>query len=96
MMKIEVKKGSPVSFRGELIVVCHYEEAKKLEGAAMELDRQSGGILGDLIKRGDFTGKHGQVSVVYTRGTLPVHRILLLGLGKRKECDLEKLRRGFS
>ncbi len=96
MMKIEVKKGSPAAFRGEMLVVGHFEDSKKLSGAALDLDRQSGGILGDLIKRGDFTGKHAQVSVVYTRGTLPVYRILLLGLGKKKECDLEKLRRAFS
>ena len=95
-MKVEVKKCSPSSFRGEAVVVCHFEDAKKLAGAALELDRQSGGILADLIRRGDFTGKHSQVAVVYTRGALPVHRILLLGLGKKKEFDLEKLRRGFS
>jgi len=96
MTNVEVRKASATAFRGELIVVCHFEGSKKLEGAALEIDRVSGGILGDLLKHGDFTGKHAQVSVVYTRGALPVHRVLLLGLGKKKECDLEKLRRGFS
>ena len=96
MTKIEVRKASVTEYRGELIAVCHFEDARKLEGAALELDRASGGILGDLLKHGDFTGKHAQVSVVYTRGALPVRRVLLLGLGKKKECDLEKLRRGFS
>lgn len=96
MTKVEVRKASVTEYRGELIVVCHFEGAKKLEGAALELDRASGGILSDLLNHGDFTGKHAQVSVVYTRGALPVHRVLLLGLGKKKECDLEKLRRGCS
>lgn len=96
MTKVEVRKASVTEYRGELIVVCHFEGAKKLEGAALALDRASGGILSDLLNHGDFTGKHAQVSVVYTRGALPVHRVLLLGLGKKKECDLEKLRRGFS
>jgi leucyl aminopeptidase len=48
------------------------------------------------MKSGDFTGKHAQVSVIYTRGTLPARRVLLLGLGKKKEFDLEKLRRAFA
>ena len=96
MTKVEVRKASVTEYRGELIAVCHFEDARKLEGAALELDRASGGILGDLLKHGYFTGKHAQVSVVYTRGALPVRRVLLLGLGKKNECDLEKLRRGFS
>jgi len=95
-MKVEVKQGSPAAFRGEAMVVCHFEDSRKLAGAALELDRQSGGMIGDLIRRGDFTGKPAQVSVVYTRGALPVYRILLIGLGQKKEFDLEKARRGFS
>jgi len=95
-MKIEVKVCSPSSYRGEAIVVCHFEDSSKLDGAALELDRHSGGILGDLIKRGDFTGKLAQVSVVYTRGALPAYRVLLLGLGKKKDFDLEKARRAFA
>jgi len=96
MTKIEVKKESPAAFRGEMLAVCHFEDSKKLAGAALQLDRQSGGILEDVIRRGDFSGKHGQVSIVYTRGALPVHRILLLGLGKKEKCDLERFRRAFS
>jgi len=96
MTKIEVKKESPAAFRGAMLAVCHFEDSKKLAGAALQLDRQSGGILEDVIRRGDFSGKHAQVSIVYTRGALPVHRILLLGLGKKEKCDLERFRRAFS
>ena len=95
-MKVDVKKGSPAAFRGEAIVVCHFEDSRKLEGAALQLERSSGGLLGEVIKSGDFTGKLAQVSVIYTRGALPARRVLLLGLGKKKEFDPEKLRRAFS
>src|SRR5512139_858209 len=96
MMKVDVKKGSPSAFRGEAIVVCHFEDSLKLAGAAHQLESSSGGCLGEVLKTGDFTGKHAQVSVIYTRGALPVRRILLLGLGKKKDFDPEKLRRAFS
>ena len=82
MTKIEVKKESPAAFRGAMLAVCHFEDSKKLAGAALQLDRQSGGILEDVIRRGDFSGKYAQVSIVYTLGALPVHIILLPGLGK--------------
>jgi len=95
-MKVDVKKGSPSAFRGEAIVVCHFEDSRKLAGAALQLESSSGGCLGEVLKTGDFTGKHAQVSVIYTRGALPVRRIVLLGLGKKKDFDPEKLRRAFS
>jgi leucyl aminopeptidase len=95
-MKVQVRKGDPAAFRGEAIVVCHFEDSKKLTGAADRLDRSSDGLLGEVMKSGDFTGKHAQVSVIYTRGALPVRRVLLLGLGKKKELDLERLRKAFS
>ncbi len=95
-MKVQVKKGNPAAFRGEAIVVCHFEDSRKLAGAARQLDRSSGGLIGEVMKNGDFTGKHGNVSVLYTRGALPVRRVLLLGLGKKKEFDLDKLRKAFS
>ena len=28
-MKVQVKKGDPAAFRGEAIVVCHFEDSKK-------------------------------------------------------------------
>jgi leucyl aminopeptidase len=95
-MKVQVKKTKPEAYRGEAIVVCHFEDSRKLAGSAYRLDRSSGGLLGEVMKSGDFTGKHAQMSVIYTRGALPARRVLLLGLGKKKEFDLEKLRRAFS
>jgi len=95
-MKVDVRKGNPAVARGEALVVCHFEDSKKLVGAALQLDRASKGLLAEVIRSGDFTGKLSQVSIVYTRGALPVRRAILLGLGKRKELDPEKLRRAFS
>jgi len=95
-MRVQVKKTKPEAYRGEAIVVCHFEDSKKLAGSAYLLDRSSGGLLSEVINSGDFTGKHAQLSVIYTRGALPARRVLLLGLGKKKEFDLEKLRRAFS
>jgi leucyl aminopeptidase len=95
-MKVQVKKGDPAAYRTEAIVVCHFEDSKKLAGAAYRLDRSSEGLLGEVMKSGDFTGKHAQVSVIYTRGALSTRRVLLLGLGKKKEFDLERMRKAFS
>lgn len=95
-MKVIVKKGRLAEFASDAAVVCHFEGNKKLSGAAERLDQASGGLLREVIGSGDFQGKKGQIAVIYTRGVIPARRVLLLGLGKKEEFDLEKLRRAFS
>ncbi len=95
-MKVQVKRAVRLRFavRRSWSVISKIPGSS--QGRRIQLDRSSGGLLGEVIKSGDFTGKHAQVSVIYTRGALPARRVLLLGLGKKKEFDPEKLRRAFS
>ncbi|MBE9546065.1 MAG: leucyl aminopeptidase [Proteobacteria bacterium] len=95
-MKICVKKGSFSEFDCEAVVVCHFEDSKRLSGAAALLDKKCGGIIREMIGLGDFEGKLFQISVIYTRGFIPARRIFVVGLGKKKDFDLEKLRGAFS
>jgi leucyl aminopeptidase len=95
-MKVLVKKGKLSDLKCDAAIVCHFEGEKKLSGAAGRIDKASGGLVREVLESGDFEGKKGQIAVVYTRGAIPARRILLLGLGKKKEFDLEKLRRAFS
>ncbi|MBW2674047.1 MAG: leucyl aminopeptidase [Deltaproteobacteria bacterium] len=95
-MNITVTKGSLADFDCEVLLVGHFEDNKAPEGAARLLDEGCNGIIGELIDGGDFEGKLYTSSVVYTRGSIPGKRILVTGLGKKKEFDLEKLRGVFS
>jgi leucyl aminopeptidase len=95
-MKVLVKKGKLSDQKCDAVIACHFENEKKLSGAVGSLDKASGGLVREVIESGDFKGEKEQVAVVYTRGAIPAGRILLLGLGKKKEFDLEKLRRAFS
>lgn len=95
-MKVLVKKGRLSGLKCEAAVVCHFEGEKKLSGAARLVDQASRGLIREVLESGDFEGKKGQIAVVYTRGSIPARRVLLLGLGKRKEFNLERLRRAFS
>ena len=95
-MKIFVKKGNLVDTKSQAIILPLFEDGKKLTGLALEIDKISGGLISELISNGDFEGKPSQISVVYARGTLPAKRIALVGLGKQKEFNLEKLRTAFA
>jgi leucyl aminopeptidase len=95
-MKIQVRKGSLAEQDTEAAVITHFEGETALEGAASELDERSGGLIGEIIRLGDFTGRTNQISVVYTRGGFPVKRIVMVGLGKRADFTLERLRGAYA
>ena len=95
-MKVSVKKGNLTDYDCEAVIVCHFEEEKKPTGDAEVLDKRCGGLLSRLIKDGDFEGKPFQTSVLYTDTFIKSRRIIFIGMGKRKEFDLEKLRGVFS
>ncbi len=95
-MRIRVEKGSLTEFDYEAVIVCHFEDSKNLSGAAALLDRSCGGLIKEVVDGGDFEGKLFQISIIYTRGLIPARRIVVVGLGKKKAFDLEKLRGAYS
>jgi leucyl aminopeptidase len=95
-MKILVKKGNITKFKSEAVVVPLYEDAKELQGTTALLDKQSGGLIKEIIDRSDFEGKHLQVSVVYTKGDIPAKRIILVGMGKKADFTMDKLRGAYA
>ena len=95
-MKIIVSKGKLTEAATEAAVVIHFEGEAALGGAAAKLDEKSGGFISEIISQGDFTGRLHQVSVIYSRGSLPAKRLVVVGLGKRVDFSLERLRGAFS
>jgi len=95
-MNITVKTGALTNFDYEILLVGHFEDNQTLEGAAHLLDEKCNGLITELIEQRDFEGKLYSSSVVYTRGLIRSRRIMIAGLGNKKEFNLEKLRGVFS
>jgi leucyl aminopeptidase len=95
-VKIFVKKGKLADTKSQIIILTLFEDSKKLTGVALEIDKKSDGLISELIENGDFQAKPSQISVIYTRGSLPAKRIALVGFGKHSEFNLEKLRAAFA
>lgn len=90
-MLIEAKVGSIEKQATELAVVGGFEAERDLAGPAAALDSAVGGRISELISWGDFRGGSGDTSVLYP-GVGKVKRVLLVGLGKRAEFDLDRVR----
>ncbi len=91
-MDIRVEKGKAEQYPCELLLLFSFELPERLEGPIQDVDLEWKGFISTLIKQGDFKGELYQCRLFHTHGALPCQRVLLTGLGKRGEFDLEKWR----
>jgi leucyl aminopeptidase len=91
-MDIRVEKGKAEKYPCELLLLFSFESPEKLEGPIQNVDLEWKGFISALIKQGDFKGELFECCLSYTQGALPARRVLLTGLGKKGEFDLEKWR----
>jgi len=91
-MNIHVEKAKPEKFPCELLLLFSFESPERLEGPIQSVDLEWKGFISTLIKQGDFKGELFECHLLHTQGALPAPRVLLTGLGKRGEFDLEKWR----
>jgi leucyl aminopeptidase len=94
-MKIVATKRKLAETKSEALILPLFE-GEKLSGPVLRVDTGSQGLIRELFTNRDFEAKPSQVSVVYTRNSSPAKRIVLVGLGKRGEFTLEKLRAAFA
>lgn len=90
-MKTQVKTGNLRTEKSDAVIAGVFEKTKKLTGAAAALDRASGGHISRLLKSGDVSGKLYKTAPLYPLG-LNVQRVVLVGLGREKECTPDRLR----
>ena len=95
-MKIRVQRGKATAYRTEALVALHFEDGILAQEPAGLVDRASGGQIGNLLASGDFRGKLCQTAVIRTGGAMPARRIVVVGLGKRADLNLEKLRGAYA
>lgn len=90
-MKVHVTSADPLGFASMALVagVCEDDSDDRL---IARLDKALLGALSALRKGREFTGKSNKVTVLQTLGNLPSERLVLVGLGKRKELTPERLR----
>ena len=91
-MNITVRQGEIQKTRTEAIVVNLFQGATP-GGATAAVDAELGGLIGRVVDSGDFTGEKNRTLLLYPEaGGLPARRVLLVGLGRQKEFDLETAR----
>ncbi|MDI6721706.1 MAG: leucyl aminopeptidase, partial [Candidatus Aenigmarchaeota archaeon] len=90
-MKIDAIKEEFDKIKTELLVIGTFE--KELSEEAKKADKLLKGTLSAMIKKEQFTGEWKQFEILSTLGNMPAERVLIVGLGKKGEFDIEKLRK---
>lgn len=91
-MDITISAGVIQAAEADAILISLYEGITQLEGIPKAIDETLNGAISALIATGDFTGKPGDVAVLYAQGAIPAQRIILVGLGKQDDLDSEAVR----
>jgi leucyl aminopeptidase len=91
-MEIKAATGNIAGIKAGAIVVHHCEGVKRPEGAAAAVDKALGGVISELIKQSSIKGKLNEITPLHSLGKLPAGRVIVLGLGKKKELTANKVR----
>jgi len=91
-MEFSVKSGAINKLASSCTVVGIFE-GRRLSPSARQLDKQSGGYLTALLKKGDLPGKVGQTLIIHDVPDTPCERILLVGCGKERDNKENQYRR---
>jgi leucyl aminopeptidase len=84
--------GDIVRYEAGAIVVYVFEEELCLEDQTSRVDAVMDTALTKLISQGEIKGKLNQVTVIYTLGKIPAARVAVVGLGKKADLTVNKLR----
>ncbi len=91
-MDFQVTSGDITTITADAIIVNLFEGVTAPGGATGAVDKALDGAISKLIAQGDIRGKSGEVTTVHTFGKLKAPRVIVAGLGKQKEFDLDAVR----
>jgi leucyl aminopeptidase len=89
-MKIVFKEGGIFRERSGAMILGVFDDG--LDEMARNVDDKIGGEMSKILKAGEFEPKPNATTMIHTFGRLSSERLLLVGLGKRAEFNIEKLR----
>jgi len=92
-MELKVKKDSIINASCDALVINLFEGVKTLEGATGAVDKALDNLIFSyVIEKEKFKGKLNEIYVLPTYGKIPADKVLIVGLGKKQEFNLNKIR----
>ena len=91
-MRVTVKQGDVTQTATPALVVNLFEGVTQPGGATGAVDRALDGAISRLIEEGEARGKRGEMTLLHTFGRIGPSRVLVAGLGKADDFDVDGIR----
>jgi leucyl aminopeptidase len=91
-VEFRVTSGDITVATSDAIVVNLFDGVTSPGGATGAVDSALGGAISKLIQQGDIRGKSGELTLIHTLGKLASARVVVAGLGKQQDFDLDAVR----
>ena len=91
-MEIKAVAGDVTKLNIGAVMVNLFDGVTSPGGATGAMDQALNGVISSLIKEGEIKGKKGELTLIHTLGKITPSRVLVVGLGKREEFDLDAVR----
>lgn len=95
IMQVETKQERVDAEATDALVLTHCEGDTLAKQDAAVLDKALGGALRELLQSKEFEGKANEVVLFHTQGKIPAKRLILVGLGKKKDVGLDQIRQAL-
>ena len=92
-MQITLESKPYAALETEALVSYIFEETDPIQGRISELDQTANGLLRNLAKSGELTGKTLEMTLIHAPAGLKAARLLLVGAGKREQFTSATLRK---
>ena len=89
-MNITVKKGNLADTKTQAVVLYMCEGEKEFSQLIAGIDQKTGGLIRDVMKKGDFEGKPSQVCVIIQREITRQKESLLSDSERKKNWTWKK------
>ena len=91
-MNIQCINATIQTVSADAILINQFEDPSAPSGEAGMVDKVLNGAISELIHANDFRGKLNEVAVIYSRGSLPAARVILIGLGRAGDVSPDHIR----
>jgi len=92
-MEIKAEKLNLAEAKCDLLVVNEFAGIKVPGGGTGAVDKALGGMIRKLAQEERFRGEFGETLVFHTHEKIPAKKVMVLGLGKRDDFNLDKIRK---
>ncbi len=92
-MRVKASARDATKVRTDALIVNLFQGVKKPGGVTGAVDSALDGAISKLVSAGEIKGTLAQVTTIHVFGQLPASRVVVVGLGRKRDFDAEAARR---